>query len=298
LCKDYRKIRSYTYGANENGDLESLDVVYARELCKILGVSWEKIALGNYHNFMNDWYDLYGVSTHAHGMYQMEFYRKIRELQFGKVGIVSGILGDVWAGNWTFDDILCSKDIIKLGRTYGLNSSSDICKLKHMNNNELRDDFFDRNRSKLKDANWRIIIAARMKIVLLSYLLRVPVNEGFEAWSPYLNYNVAASMLNLDWKRKERRKWQVDYFRKKGLLIGELNLEYEQRNINNIFNMALRRVPLEKLDSLLLGQIIDEDYVEAINKHLNVLEKDGYKWYHAYLVLWPLQRLLSMRDSY
>lgn len=76
LIEDKSRIRSFTYGLSDNQD-ESFEVVYARQLSKSIGSNCTWITLGNYHNFFDQWDQIYGISTHAHGMYQMEFYTKI-----------------------------------------------------------------------------------------------------------------------------------------------------------------------------------------------------------------------------
>ena len=76
LVQDKSRIRSFSYGVSEK-QTDSFEVVYARMLADKLGTSWEQITLGDFHVFFDDWDKLFGVSTHAHGMYHIEFYTQI-----------------------------------------------------------------------------------------------------------------------------------------------------------------------------------------------------------------------------
>lgn len=299
MLKGDTLLSSYSYGANQDNDLESRDVVYARALCEKMGREWSKIELGTYHEQMESWYELYGVTTHAHGMYQMEFYRNIRQKHhfIGSEYVISGILGDVWAGSWEFDDIKTPEEMYSLGKTYGLHADSDACKVKRKNNHVIRDSFFDSCKEKMNDPIWRVIIAARMKVVLLSYLLRVPERYGYEVWSPFLDYKAVVGMLNIPIERRRGRKWQIDYFKKKDLLVGDWGLLNDNRQINNIYEMAFIKSPLNPLNVKLLGRIIDEHYIERINSHISNMGADNYKWYHAYLTLWPLQKIIEQCEG-
>ena len=66
MIKDKSRIRSYTYGAT-TPQSQSFEVVYAQELSRRLGTAWKHIELGKFFNYIDRWYDLYGVSVHAHG---------------------------------------------------------------------------------------------------------------------------------------------------------------------------------------------------------------------------------------
>lgn len=288
-------VHAYTYGISQRQS-ESMEAVYARKLCEILGISWKQIELGDFNLLIDEWYQIYGISTHAHGMYQMEFYDAIMKMEsasdrfLGRV--VSGIFGDVWSGNWRFPMIQHSRDLLVLAKNYGLNADSRYCKLKECH--DLRDSFFETNRKQLQDENWRIIIAARMKIMLISYILRIPEYYGFETWSPFLDFEGVSKIINLDWKVKERRKWQVEYFRKNNVLIGELGLPCDYSNCLDQI-ACLRCVP-KPLDAKLLGLIMEEKYVNKINAHLCGMNPDKQQYYYAYLVLYPLQKILYIKE--
>lgn len=292
MLNNRENVRAYTYGISEK-QKESMEVVYAKKLCELLKIKWEQIELGDFFNYTDDWYKLYGVSTHAHGMYQMEFYDKIQRRRNKSYGsIISGIYGDLWAGGWKFELIDSPDKVINLGITHGLCADSNFCKLEEVH--DLRNDFFLENREKLQEQNWRIVIAARMKIILLSYLLRIPEYFGLNSWSPFLNFEIVCNMLNLDWKDKERRKWQVEYFKKNEILIGEMGLKYDRKNVLDI--CAWRNAPLPELDVKLLEQIVEKDYILKINAQMKKYTLKNEKYFWAYTVLWPLQKLLRIKE--
>lgn len=285
------RVHAYTYGLSDIQS-HSQEVVYAKRLCEILQINWHQIELGKYHNYFEEWYKLYGFSTHAHGMYQMEFYDAIGNAEKNFGNVLSGIYGDLWAGNWKFEELKDSRDLENLAITHGMHADSSFCKLPEIH--EIRDAFYENNREKLRDDKWRLIFAARMKMVLLSYLLQVPQYYGFSAWSPFIKAEVISQMLNLDEKQKDRRKWQVDYFRDNGVLIGEMGLECDAANRLNV--TACHTIMPKPLDVKLLGILIEEHYVEDINQKLPSMNYTADKAYCSYLTLFPLQKVLEIKE--
>jgi hypothetical protein len=85
---------SDTHSSPETRDLLAMATAeYPRTaFCTISG---DLVGTGQYRD---DWDTLFGVSTHAHGMYQLEFYHRIAELQPPPLPLLSGIIGDAWAG--------------------------------------------------------------------------------------------------------------------------------------------------------------------------------------------------------
>lgn len=76
LIEDKTRIRSFSYGISKIQS-HSSEVVYAKQFSEILGTRWEQIPIGDFHLYFDEWDRLFGASTHAHGMYHIEFYRKI-----------------------------------------------------------------------------------------------------------------------------------------------------------------------------------------------------------------------------
>jgi asparagine synthetase B (glutamine-hydrolysing) len=97
LLHDRSRVRAFTYGVSDD-QLRSLEVIKAQEVARRLGLRWESVPLGEFHRYLDDWDALYGVSTHAHGMYQMEFYRQVRERVAAGSTVLSGICGDWFSG--------------------------------------------------------------------------------------------------------------------------------------------------------------------------------------------------------
>lgn len=293
MINEKRKVHAYTYGISEKQE-ESIETIYAKKLCETIDISWKQIELGNYNSLIPEWYQHFGAVTHAHGMYHMEFYNKISSLD-PKGLVISGLYGDLWSGNWEISKITEAQALKHLGLSHGINIDPSVCKLKECH--ELRDAFFESNKDKLldDDCNWRLVLASRTKIVLLSYLMRVPEWYGFETWSPFLDFEIVSKIINLPWEEKKKRKWQIEYFRDKGVLIGELGLTCDKSNVLDVY--ACHKIVPEPLDVGLLGEIIDEAFVENINRNLSRMTFERLKYYNAYLVLYPLQKLLEIKEK-
>ena len=290
VIHDKEKVHAFTFGISKIPS-ESLEVVYAKKLCEITGLQWDEIVLGDYIRLIDEWDSIFGISTHSHGMYQMEFYSKIKN-KISEGAVFSGIFGDIWAGNWDFPDITSPDGLFQLGKSYVEHVDTNLCLMK--SNNEIRDKFFEEHKHKLMDRNWRVLEAGRKKIILISYLMRIPEHYGYTAWSPFLNKDLVAKMLNMDWNLKAGRKWQVDYFRKQNLLIGELGLECDNKNFLNSY--ALLKNPPKKLNVKLLGTVIKQDYIEYINKQIDIGNVNDLNYWYGYMVLYPLQKILEIKE--
>jgi len=330
FIQDKSKIRSFTYGFSKNQN-NSWEVVYAKKLSEILKIKWQQIKLGFFHQYFDDWDKLFGPSVHAHGMYQIEFYKNIKkeleqELE-SDYFLLSGIIGDVWAGNVSCGLIDKPEKLEILGYTHGMHADAKYSLLK--SNNELRDKYFEENYYLLKDERWRIVEAMRFKIILLCYLLKVPSSFGFKTWSPFLDIEIALAMLNLPSYRRKSRLWQKDFFKKNGIDLENMNLKSDKRNVLNL--EALNKYKLEPLKIDILKEIIHPSYIEWINKKLikstinqiiknpilifslipkvkGLLKKTGFiknnfyeeriKAYMAYLTLKPLEKLIIKRNQF
>ncbi|RAK20396.1 hypothetical protein B0I26_10447 [Anoxybacillus vitaminiphilus] len=317
MIKDKSRIKSFTYGISDNQD-DSFEVVYAKKISEILNTKWKQIKLGHFHNYLDEWYQLYGVSTHAHGMYHMEFYSKILKEVSGGNPFLSGIIGDAWAGNVNIPDINLNT-LNKLGYTHGMNADPKQSYLK--SNNYLKEKYLEINKFKLKDPYWKVIESMRLKIILLSYLLRIPRYYGFNPWSPFIDINIALSMHTIPLKRKVNRAWQSDFFKKYSLNLEELDLKVNKTNSLNYQAMLISK--LKPLNVELLREVINPSYVDWINKNviyissskklirklLNVkklggaLRRSGIRdtiltAYCAYLTLKPIEQLLEKRNHF
>jgi hypothetical protein len=315
------RIHSFTYGISEN-QAASYEVVYAQRLSEILGIRWEQIFLGDFHQYFDEWDRLFGVSTHAHGMYHIEFYRKILPKVKGGNPFLSGIFGDVWAGSTQPPLVATHDELSCLGYTHGLNAN--VHQSAYFPTYELRRAFIENARDKLTEERYRINFQIRFKMILISYLLRVPADLGFKPWTPFLDIDVCMAMLNLPQERRRNRLWQKDFFQKVGLNLESMNLQATHQNTLDL--QALCRIPVRLLDVNLLRDVLKPDYVEWINQNIMHLQS---KWkdkifgkllqirkvggalrrlgftdvtgkrleaYNAYIVLLPIENLLRKRD--
>ncbi|MFH1942569.1 MAG: hypothetical protein ABIL68_10755 [bacterium] len=318
LVEDKSRIRSFSFGLSKKQS-DSHEVVYAKKISEILGIRWEQIPLGDYHLYFDDWDRLFGVSTHAHGMYHIEFYEKIKPRVSGGNPFLSGIIGDAWAGSFNIPNIESPQDITFLGYSHGMNADSNMSRLRSERSN--RRGYFITHRERLDDWRLRVIEAMRFKIILLFYLVTVPLSFGFRPWSPFLDIEVAMAMLNLPPEHRRNRAWQRHLFHSRGLDVENMGLRVNETNLLNF--EALRRYPLQPLDSSLLGEVVQPSYLEWINRNLHqssiqkigdvlfdlrklggAIRRLGFqrprdrisKAYCAYLVLKPIENLMKRRE--
>lgn len=320
MIKDKSRIRSFTYGLSQQ-QKESYEVVHAKKIAEILGTKWEQIPLGKYHKYIDEWYANYGISTHAHGMYHIEFYHKMKSKVRGGNPFLSGIIGDAWAGNVAIKKIDSPKDLVNLGYSHGLKADTKQLILP-VSKHTLREDYYDNNYQKLEASFWSVTESMRFKITLLSYLLRIPEYFGYKTYAPFLDIDIALGMLTLPEKRRKNRVWQSDFFKKYGLDLENMGLSASHQN--NLNYQAAQIYQLKPLSEKLLGEIVNPDYVKWINNNTfqgwkTKLKAKLYKYkntriiwrfvpkkypafdlsaYCAYLTLYPLQQIIIQRNAY
>jgi asparagine synthetase B (glutamine-hydrolysing) len=261
MIMDRSRVQSFSYGLSDDPSC-SIEVVYAKKVAEILGTRWEQIELGQFHQHLDEWDGLFGCSAHQHGMYHIEFYRRICE-RIGEGGaVLSGLIGDAWAGNVMLAPVRSADQVSLLGYSHGAAADSRWSRLK--SDRRLLKIYFDENREKLGDPRWCIIEAMRFKLILLSYLVRIPRSLGFGVYAPFLDIDIALGMLNLPEQRRRKRQWQRDFFRKHGLAVEEMRLPVD---IDNTLNKrAVQRVPLRPLDRRLLAEVVEPSYVDWVNR--------------------------------
>lgn len=271
------QIQSYTYGASKRQE-RSKEVVHAKLLSEKLGTKWERISIGHYHHFFNEWDNLYGPSVNCSGLYHYEFYDQIRRKNpHVTFSVLSGIIGDAWAGALNILPIDTVDDLLILGHTHGIRANEKFSKLKH--ENEVQVTYFEKNKEMLKDPLFRVVETMRFKLLFLSFLNEIPRSFGYVSWSPFLEKDIALGMLNIHAERRLERRWQRDYFRSKGILFEEMNLSWSRENSVNY--QAICNVPLRPLNVTLLSEIIQEEYVEWINKTISSISSSR----HMYQIL-------------
>jgi len=262
LISDKSRIRSFTYGIS-NKQSDSIEVVFARQLSNILGTKWAWIPLGDYNIYFDVWERLFGISSHAEGMYHIEFYSKILPLVGSNRPLLSGIIGDVWAGSWQLPPVENPSEVVNLSRSYGVNADSKFCLLK-TKSNELLEQYFESRKKELELPIYRVVEAVRFKIIMLCYLIKVPEYLTYRPWSPFLLPEIALSMLTLPPERRQNRLWQREYFKKCGLDLEDMNLKFDRRN--TLDRMSLERVVPMPLDKDIMGELFDVRYIEKINQ--------------------------------
>jgi asparagine synthetase B (glutamine-hydrolysing) len=316
LVEDKSRIRSFTYGVSNNQEA-SLEVVYARHLAQVLGTRWEQIPLGDFHRYFDAWDALYGPATHAHGMYHIEFFTLIRERVAGGNPLLSGIIGDAWAGSVEIDPLTQPADILQLGYSHGIKADSSRSLIDSERPRWTA--YYEQHRKRLADPRIRVIEAMRFKTVLLSYLLAVPRSLGFVPWSPFLDIEVAMAMVNLPPERRANRQWQRELFQRHGVDFESMGLRSTTQNTLDL--QAMRRIPVQPLDERVLGGLVQLDYVRWVNRQVRPhgpvwerfwalsrygllgrvfrkchLQDQRMTGYCAYLTLLPLQHLLRKCD--
>lgn len=323
--KDKSKLKAFTYGVS-NKQEESFQVFVARNFCEKFGINWCQIKLGDFHKYLNDWDGLFGVSTHAHGMYHFEFYEKIRNTLAKGNNLISGIGGDWWSGSFSKVKINSPEDLFYLGYTHNLNAKSKYSKLERCN--DLKNEYFNLNRGKLEDWKYQSIAMARLKIILISYLFRVPSFLKFEPFYPYLDMDIALSMLSIKPDRREKRIWQKELFKKEKMDF-QSSLR-KMSKVNTLNHQAMKKNKFKALNVEMLSEIIQEEYIRKINtvllqtpflykiipqikasrinpyfirKVLEVFSKLGLndkflEFYYAYLTLKPIENVLYEKNKY
>jgi hypothetical protein len=263
LCiNDKNRIRAFTYGISDDQS-KSSEVVFAKRITDILNINWSQIELGKYNNYIDDWFKIFGFSTHLHGMYHIEFYKKILESHsFRKdATFLSGIIGDAWAGNVIIDPISNINELINLGHSHGIHG--DISELLIKSNNINLNNYLIKNVTLLINPKIRIISSMRMKILLLSYLTIIPEYFGFPVWTPFLNFKIAIGMLNLPKDRRDQRVWQKEIFKKNGLDVESLGLKPDFSNTQDYH--AFYKHEFEPLDIDILHNYFRKDYLIKVN---------------------------------
>lgn len=317
LVGDKARIRSFTYGLSEP-QAASTEVVRAKHLADILGTRWQFIPLGDFHLYFDLWDALYGPATHAHGMYHIEFFAKMMPLVSKGSPFLTGIAGDAWAGSIPAIGLDSARDLTRLGYSHGVHA--DPSRLVLRARGSARDEYWREHKDRLADPRYQVVALIRLKMILLSYLIRIPEYFGFKVWSPFLDPDVCLSMLTLRSARRRDRVWQADLFRRVGL---DLEAQCSGGSTqNNLDGQAIERLPPTPLDVDVLSEVVTRRYVEWINRsvrrsgltdrllwrlhkqHLlgRCLRRAGVRHrgmdaYFAYVTLRPVERLLKRRNA-
>jgi asparagine synthetase B (glutamine-hydrolysing) len=323
LMTDRGRVRAFTYGVSDD-PASSTEAVKAAELAQRLGVRWDLVPLGSFHTYLDDWDALFGVSTHAHGMYQIEFYRRIQKRVPLSSLVLSGTCGDRFAG---VDRVVRSiptlrepADAYVVFRYPNMSADSHFSTFRSEKLGMLR--LLETTPRLRTEVLPRVFTVTRLRMVLLSYLLSVPASLGLRSTGPYLDIDLAMRMLTLPAELRRDRRWQREFFARQGVDLESEPLHADARNTLNF--QGMRRVPLKPLDVTLLSEVVKPAYVRWINRNVGrlglpseaiwrlayvrgfrrgakALDRTGIRQhrllaYNAYLTLKPIESLLLRRD--
>jgi len=314
------RVRSFTFGATPR-QWDSAEVARARALSEMLGTRWERIPIAPFHTRLDEWDEAFGPALHAHGMYQMEFYRRVRSRVSGGELLLSGLCGDWFEGKG--DEILRSqtdpRQVQQMILTMGMQANPEVSAMPWRG--ALAEEYYELHRDILKSHRRRVIEGVRFRMMLVHYLLRVPRLYGFTVDAPFLDIGVATTMLDLPDERRLKRRWVTEYLRSRNALFEDAG----GGSLYWLYWPVMRRQPLAPLDDALLAEVVRPDYVRWINRTVSWrgLWWEGYERlgnrrgfrraakrlrelglrqrrldaYHAYMTLRPIQRLLQKRDA-
>lgn len=266
LSRGRKDVKAFSYGVTLN-QRTSQEVISAATVASVCGLSWQRIPLGRFHENLSRHDRLYSVSTHAHSMYHMEFFDSIRGILGAPGGgvVLSGILGDVWAGSWEFPEVQSPRDIVKLAVTHGLNAQELLSNSAVSDAEEL---FFETHKTELLDPIYRVVAAARIKIILLRHLIETPIDAGFKHRSPFLDLDVAWRMLTVASPRRKHRLWHRDYL-ESVVPLGKASNRQSDSNLLDLW-ACLVNPPPRLAESASLPSELRKLPVVQISKEVNV----------------------------
>lgn len=255
------KIRSFTYGVSKQQH-KSSEVVFAKKISEIYKTKWKQVELVDFLSHIDDWFSIYGASTHLHGMYHIEFYTKIiKDNKLNHPSLLSGIIGDAWAGYGKFGEITRYEDLVNIGFTHSMNV--ETCYLTNRQDNKIKQYFFSEHKDFLANEKIRTIFAMRVKLMLISYLTQIPEYLSMPVWTPFLSFDVVKAIINLPDEKRVNRLWQKDFFTKVGLNLEDMNLKSSESN--KLDYEIARESRLPPLDVELLREHIKESKLVEIN---------------------------------
>lgn len=311
-----KQLRAFTYGVSKNQP-DSRECRRAQAVATKLGIPWEQIELQDFHTRVPAWERQFGISTHAHGMYHLEFYAKIAT-RFGTgLPLLSGLVGDAWAGSIPLLPAASAADLPGLGLSRGINAGGLLPRFK--TDYSYRSAFWAARKERFKDPVFQIVEVIRQKMVLLAFALIVPRQMGFVPWCPFLVPEVALTMVTLPPALRFRRRWQSELFTKNGIDVEKTAGGSKE---NNLDLHMLHLAPPEPLDVDVLSELFAREDVVRVNRLLfspGALARQralagGYPFfakifgrlrlpnphfdaYGTYMTLKPLEALIRRRNS-
>jgi hypothetical protein len=269
LVEDKSRILSFSYGVSKI-QKESFEVIYAKKLSQHLKINWQQIKLSKYYKKINEWFQIFGFSVHLHGMHYYSFFEKILvKMQLKKAIVLSGICGDIWSGNHVISRINNYKNLGKLYLNHGMHLPTKYLNIKE--NYTQRKIFYNLNKCSLNNEKIRLVFLVRFKIILLHYLISVPEYLGKITFSPFLNFNIANNILNINKKKRKNREWQKNFFKKNDIYFENLNI-YAKKTNNLDFSAAVHS-RFKKINIKLMSAYFSIKFLKRINNRINNITK-------------------------
>jgi hypothetical protein len=268
LVKDKSRIKTFTYGVSQN-QARSTEVIYAKKISEILGTKWCQIELSNYHDFIDEWFRMYGFSTHLHGMYHIEFYKKILSKKLlNTPTVLTGIVGDMWAESRKVTKIINSHDdLIGLGYTHGM--ALDCSAINFQPDNSSKKEYFRRYEKYFRNDKALAIFTIRNKLMLLSYLDQLPEYLGMPTWTPFLNHEIVKATLGVSEVRRKDRIWQSDFFASVGLNLEDMKLGGKPETSHHLDYYIAREKIFDPIKKEVIGHLVKPSKIAEINNLLN-----------------------------
>lgn len=250
-----------SYGISPN-QTNSFEVLMARDAARRLGLRHSIIELGDFHREVSQWYETFGVATHLHGMYHMEFYRKAKARFPQATSVLSGIFGDIWSGKISPGPITQPSGLLSLALSHGVALSADEIREPAIADHVL-EETFRASGAVGWNTRERIVALWLLKSMLLRYLVEVPNNLGFSVGSPFLSTEVVRALLGLSEREWDNRRWQQDFFARV-----QLGIPNQGDFRNSLDLQGHRRLPGPRLDAEFLAEFVERRVVESVNARL------------------------------
>lgn len=279
LIEDKSRIEAFTYGQSWTQS-KSNEVTKARALSKKMNFKWQHIEIRDYSNLMPLWIEKWGAASHAHGMYQMQFYAKIASLVPSNSVVLSGIIGDLLAGSLPTHSIRQPSQLFNLALSREMNAKSVAEKLAFFEQSTSIEDFLESEfatyESVLRHKRAADLVTIQNKNMLLRYLVEVPEWYGFNSQSPYLDECVGTNMLRLADELRQDRQWQKSYLEDIRLgdsYLGRPGLFSNTLNFGEIYRGNIELQSIDGLD-LLSGR---NEIRREMNRQFNALRSYKYR---------------------
>lgn len=302
----------FTYGTSRR-QVDSIEIEIAQGIAGQAGCSWQSVDLRGFHNEIPWWWEHFGPAVHLHGMYQVRFFQRLKQVM-GRGVILSGLVGDLWAGSITCPPVHRPVDLLAYGLSRGLMVDDSHFVTDFIETN-LEEEFIS-VKDRLRHEVDQIVYMIQTKMLLLSYLISVPEQHGFLVDAPFLDQEIALSFVTINQERRLNRQWQRDHLSKVGLDF----VPKSKASANALLDLGeLERHPLESLNPILLGKFVRVGFVEWVNSMVTRIPWQDRLWmrliefqrvlpefgrrirrpdlqeaYSAYLCLLPLQKLLEL----